>query len=113
MSDTRPIPPQVVERALEQADATVKRAIGHAAGRDIDAQQVAVQRIADLATKLRAARDLLAYASQAGPSYHEPAAVFAGQVAAHAVNDLAGFLGGDDCPDGEVYLLKNAGDGVL
>jgi (2S)-methylsuccinyl-CoA dehydrogenase len=107
MSDTRPIPPQVVERALEQVEAIVKRAIGHAAGRDIDAQQVAVQRIADLATKLRAARDLLAYASEAGPSYGEPAAVFAGQVACHArdlVLDHADEhgLGESDLPGPEV-----------
>jgi (2S)-methylsuccinyl-CoA dehydrogenase len=107
MSDTAPIPPQIVERALEQVEAIVSRATRHAAGRDIDAQQVAVQRIADLATKLRAARDLAAYSIEAGPSYQEPAAVFAGLVASearHLVLDHAGEHGLDesDLPGPEV-----------
>jgi (2S)-methylsuccinyl-CoA dehydrogenase len=84
MSDVAAISPRVVEKALDQVAAIVTRAIRHAAGRDIDEQQVAVERIADLATKLRAARDLLAYAGVAGPPYHEPAVAFAGEVASRA-----------------------------
>jgi (2S)-methylsuccinyl-CoA dehydrogenase len=70
-----------VEKVLALLDAAVSRAVSHARGRDIDEQQVAVERLADLATRLRAARDLADYARGAGPLFREQAAVFAGEVA--------------------------------
>jgi (2S)-methylsuccinyl-CoA dehydrogenase len=82
MSEPAPIPPQAVEKALGALDAAVARAIEHARGRDIDEQQVAIERLADVATRLRAAHDLLEYARGAGAGYLEQAAVFAGRVAA-------------------------------
>jgi (2S)-methylsuccinyl-CoA dehydrogenase len=84
MSEPSPIPPQVVEKALEHAESVVSTATAHSAGRDIDEQQVAIERLAYLATMLRAARDLHAYAAEAGPLYQEMAAVFAGEVSARA-----------------------------
>jgi (2S)-methylsuccinyl-CoA dehydrogenase len=58
------------------------RAIEHARRRDIDEQQAAVARIADLATRLRAALDLLQYSREAGAQFQEQAGVFAAHVAA-------------------------------
>lgn len=69
-------------KALASLEAPIARAIASARTRDIDEQQVAVARIADLATKLRAAQALASYAATAGGLYQEQAAVFAGHVAA-------------------------------
>jgi (2S)-methylsuccinyl-CoA dehydrogenase len=88
----RSLPTKDTERALERLARPVARAIAHARGRDIDEQQVAVARLADLATKLRAAQDLLAHAQQHGGVYSEQAAVYAGHVAA-AVSELARLHG--------------------
>ena len=76
-----PIPLKRTEETLDVLDAVIARAIAHARAREIDAQQVAVARIADLATRLRAARDLLEYAREAGGEFQEQAAVFTAQVA--------------------------------
>ncbi len=67
-------------KALAELQAPLARAIAAARTRDIDEQQVAVARLSDLATKLRAAQDLAAYAEGAGELYREEAAVFAGHV---------------------------------
>ncbi|MBW2280677.1 MAG: acyl-CoA dehydrogenase family protein [Deltaproteobacteria bacterium] len=75
-----PLSPKGTESALERVAPILDKAIAHARGRDIDEQQVAVARLADLATELRAARDLLAYSRDAGQLYQEQAAVFAGIV---------------------------------
>jgi len=69
-------------KALASLEAPLARAIASARTRDIDEQQVAVARLADLATKLRAAQDLAAYAATAGALYREQAAVFTGHVTA-------------------------------
>ena len=53
-----PIPPKETSAALDQLDQVLRKAASHASGRDIDDQQVAIARLADVATKLRAARDL-------------------------------------------------------
>jgi (2S)-methylsuccinyl-CoA dehydrogenase len=82
-----PIAPERVRKALAALEAPLARAIAHARARDIDEQQVAVARLADVATKLRAAQDLAAYAAGVGPHYQEQSAVFAGQVVA-AISDL-------------------------
>jgi len=79
-----PIPQKTSERALERVERILGRALAHASGRDIDDQQVGVARLADLATRAQAARDLLARSAEAGESEREQAAVFAGQVAADA-----------------------------
>ena len=68
-------------KVLAELQAPIARAIAAARTRDIDEQQVAVARLSDLATKLRAAQDLAAYADEAGELYREQAAVFAGSVA--------------------------------
>ena len=49
-------------KTLAELQAPLARAIAAARTRDIDEQQVAVARLSDLATKLRAAQDLAAYA---------------------------------------------------
>ncbi len=77
-----PIPVKHTEETLEALDALMQKAIAHARVREIDEQQVGVARIADLATRLRAARDLLEYAREAGELYQEQAGVFTAQVAA-------------------------------
>ena len=77
---SKPVSPDDTDRALDQLDAVIQKAIAHARGREIDEQQVALARLADLATELRAARDLLAYAREAGEVYREQAAVFTGQL---------------------------------
>jgi (2S)-methylsuccinyl-CoA dehydrogenase len=77
-----PLPPKDTEAALEALAPVLNKAVEHSRGRDIDAQQVAVARLADLATEQRAARDLLAYARDAGELYQEQAAVFAGLLSA-------------------------------
>ena len=73
-----PLSPKDTEAALEALAPVLAKAAEHSRGRDIDEQQVAVARLADLATELRAARDLLAYSRDAGELYQEQAAVFAG-----------------------------------
>ena len=79
-----PIPPEIpadrTAGVLDALEAILKKAAAHASGRDIDVQQVAVARLADVATKLRAARDLLAYAREAGGIDREQAAVFSGSL---------------------------------
>jgi len=77
-----PIPLKSTEQTLDALDVLMQKAIEHARGREIDEQQVAVVRIADLATRLSAARDLLEYSREAGTQYQEQAGVLAGQVAA-------------------------------
>ncbi|MFQ5698119.1 MAG: acyl-CoA dehydrogenase family protein [Myxococcota bacterium] len=84
MSDLPTLSYETIESSLSQVDATLGRALEHARGREIDSQQVAVERIAYLATKLRAARDLLAYAAGAGQPWQEQAAIFSAQVASDA-----------------------------
>ena len=69
-------------RALEAASRVIERAVQSARGRDIDEQQVAVARLADLATEHRAALDLLAYAETAGGVHAEQAVCWAGHVVA-------------------------------
>jgi len=68
-------------KALAELEAPLARAFAGARTRDIDEQQVAVARLADVATKLRAAQELAAWAESAGELYREEAAVFAGSVA--------------------------------
>ncbi len=75
------IPPEEMEKALASVEAVLAKAMAHASARDIDDQQVAVERLADAATRLRAARDLLEYAREAGGDYLEQTAVFAGELA--------------------------------
>ena len=73
-----------IEQTLERLGALLERALAHSRGKDIDEQQVAVARLADAATRHRAARDLLAYAVGDGarvPLYLEQAGVFTGHVA--------------------------------
>ena len=67
-------------KTLSELEPPLARAFAAARTRDIDEQQVAVARLADVATKLRAAQDLAAWAGPAGEPYREQAAVFAGQV---------------------------------
>ncbi len=85
-----PIPIKSTEQALDTLDVLMQKVIAHARGREIDEQQVIVARIADLATRLRAARDLLDYSREADAQYQEQAGVFAAQVAAEfaRVTDL-------------------------
>jgi len=73
LSDTQEVL-QVLERATN-------RALRAASGLDVDAHQVVVARLADLATEVRAARDLADYALQAKGIFEEHAAVFSGSVA--------------------------------
>ncbi len=80
MSD--PLPLESVEKVFASLESVLSRAVAHARGREIDEQQVAVARLADAATGLRAARELADYAREAGPLVREQAAVFAGEVAA-------------------------------
>ena len=61
-----PLAPDRTRKALAALEAPLARAIASARTRDIDEQQVAVARLADVATKLRAAQDLAAYAATAG-----------------------------------------------
>jgi len=68
-------------KTLSELAAPIARAIAGARTRDIDEQQVAVARLADVATKLRAAEDLASWAESAGELYREQAAVFAAAVA--------------------------------
>ena len=79
---TTPLAPDRTRKALASLEAPLARAIASARTRDIDLQQVAIARLADVATKLRAAQDLAAYAATAGAIYQEQAAIFAGHVAA-------------------------------
>jgi len=99
-----PIPPKDTEVILEKLGKVIDKAVSFAGERDIDSQQVAVARLADLATKLRAARDLLAYAEQAGPLVQEQVAVFSGQL----VSDVGSMVREHG---GEHGLDVDAGDG--
>jgi (2S)-methylsuccinyl-CoA dehydrogenase len=81
MATHAPIPPEEVEKALSSVEAILAKALAHAGTRDIDDQQVAVERLTEAATKLRAAQDLLEYARGAGSGYLEQVAVFAGELA--------------------------------
>ena len=83
-----PIPLKNTELTLQALDALMQKAIAHARGREIDEQQAAVARIADLATRLRAARDLLEYSRKAGAQYQEQAGV----LTAHVAGDVARLL---------------------
>ncbi len=76
-----PIPLKDTEQTIDALKSIAAKAIDHARQRDIDEQQVSISRLADLATKLHAARDLAVYAADAGSLYQEQAAVFAGEVA--------------------------------
>ncbi|MCP4007810.1 MAG: acyl-CoA/acyl-ACP dehydrogenase [bacterium] len=76
-----PIPIADTQEILNELDGIIGKAISFASGRDIDTQQVAVARLADLATELRAAKELLSFASNAGEPFGEQAAVYAGHVA--------------------------------
>ena len=80
------IPPEDTQGALDAIAPILDRAIGHSRGHEIDQQQVAIARLADIATELRAARDLIAYARDAGEIYREQAAVFAGLVCSHVTS---------------------------
>jgi (2S)-methylsuccinyl-CoA dehydrogenase len=79
---TTPLSIDRTQKTLAELSAPIARAIAAARTRDIDEQQVAIARLADIATRLRAAQDLASWAASAGPLYCEQAAVFAGQVAA-------------------------------
>ncbi|MEE9278676.1 MAG: acyl-CoA dehydrogenase family protein [Myxococcota bacterium] len=74
------------EGVLDALDRVIEKAVSAAREREIDEQQVALARLADLATKLRAARDLVTYATDAGELYAEQAAVFTGHVAVETCN---------------------------
>jgi (2S)-methylsuccinyl-CoA dehydrogenase len=104
----RSIPPKDTERALQRLEIPIQHASAHASGREIDEQQVAVARLATLATELRAAQDLLAHAQQHSDVYAEQAAAYAGRVVAqvgelvrvhgpeHGLEDGALFTAEDD-----------------
>ncbi len=86
-------------KILDALDALWGRAVAHSRGRDVDEQQVAVERLADVATRLRAARDLVEYGRAAGAPYTDYAAVFAGETAAlveRVVRDFGPEHGLDD-----------------
>ncbi len=78
-------------KVIAALEAPLAHAIASARTRDIDEQQVVVARLADLATKLRAAQDLAAYAATAGALYQEQAAVFAGHVASEVARLVRDF----------------------
>ena len=97
-------------RVLAALETPIARAVAAARARDIDEQQVAVARLADLATKLRAAQDLAAYAATAGGIQTDYAGVFAGHVASEIsklVRDNAAEHGLDasDMPSEEVQAF--------
>ena len=79
-------PVRETEGVLDALDKVMATSIAAARGRDIDEQQVVVSRLADLATKLRAARDLVEYAAAAGALYRDQAAVFTAHVATEMCN---------------------------
>ncbi len=76
-----PLSSDRTRKTLAELEAPLARAFAGARTRDIDEQQVAVARLADVATKLRAAQELATWAESAGEIYREQAAVFAGSVA--------------------------------
>jgi (2S)-methylsuccinyl-CoA dehydrogenase len=97
-------------KTLAELQAPIARAIAAARTRDIDEQQVAVARLSDLATKLRAAQDLAAYAETAGELYREQAAVFTGSVASEICRLIRDFgaehgLSNADLPGEEVQAF--------
>ncbi|MEE2704001.1 MAG: acyl-CoA dehydrogenase family protein [Myxococcota bacterium] len=107
MSDFKEVPPSEIENVLDALDLRLNKAIAFAREREIDEQQVAVERLAALATRLRAGRDLLEYARDAGPIYREQATVFVGGVASdldRLIRDSGPEhgLSDDDLPDESV-----------
>jgi (2S)-methylsuccinyl-CoA dehydrogenase len=84
-----PLPAKSAEPALAWVGAVVERAIAHARRTDIDEQQVAVARLADLATRHRAASDLLRSSAHAGARLQEEAVVFAARVTADCAQLVA------------------------
>ncbi|MFQ5513577.1 MAG: acyl-CoA dehydrogenase family protein [Myxococcota bacterium] len=80
-----PIPLKTTQATLDTLDTIMARTIDAARDRPIDDQQVVVSRIADLATRLRAARDLLEYAAEAGSAFEEKAGIFAAAAAQQIV----------------------------
>jgi (2S)-methylsuccinyl-CoA dehydrogenase len=80
-----PISVARAQAALEQARQLLDRALAHARGRDIDEQQVAVARLADVATCQRAALDLLEWAAPHGGIHARQATAWAG----YAVSEVA------------------------
>ncbi len=80
------------EGVLDALDKVMAKAIAAARGRDIDEQQVVVSRLADMATKLRAARDLVEYAGDAGELYRDQAEVFTAQVVTEMCNLVRNHL---------------------
>jgi (2S)-methylsuccinyl-CoA dehydrogenase len=82
------IPIERARDALAQAEPILQRAVAHASQRDIDEQQVAVARLADLSTEHRAALDLIAYAEPLGGVHAQQAVVWAGHVVRH-ISELA------------------------
>ena len=98
------------EGVLDALDKVMGKAIRAAGQRDIDEQQVAIARLADLATKLRAARDLSLYASDAHEIHREQAGVFAGHVAQEVCSTVRNHasehgLDASDEPDARVLDL--------
>ena len=81
MTGATPLPPEEIDKALAGVEGTLAKALRQASARSIDEQQVAVARLAEVSTQLRAARDLLEYARGGGPFYLEQAAVFSGELA--------------------------------
>ena len=95
------------QAVLDALDRLLEKSISSARRRDVDEQQVAVARLADLATKLRAARDLIGYVAGPGEAYREEATVFAGQVAEEMCNLARDYpsehgLDASDAPDARV-----------
>jgi (2S)-methylsuccinyl-CoA dehydrogenase len=100
--------------ALAQAQELLGRAIAHSRARDIDEQQVAVARLADVATAHRAALDLLEWAAPAGGVHAQQATVWAGH-AAGLVARLAsvyagehGFRAGEPLPESLLAFARDA-----
>jgi (2S)-methylsuccinyl-CoA dehydrogenase len=93
---------------LDWLDRAVAAMVRTAAREDRDNAQVALARVAEMATKVRAARDLSAYASATGEGFGELAAIFSGRVASemlHLVQDFGpdhGVGDGESSPPGAV-----------
>ena len=105
-----PLSIERTRKTLAELQAPLGRAFAAARTRDIDEQQVAIARLADLATKLRAAQDLAAWAESAGELYREQAAVFAGSVVSEVSRLVRDFgpehgLGAADLPSEETQAF--------
>jgi (2S)-methylsuccinyl-CoA dehydrogenase len=98
-STQKPIDLANVERLVKTIDSVVTEALAVAAkrtdgGKLIDDEQVHCERLAYVATELRAAKDLLAYAQSASasgqgdPSVSEMAGAFAAEVAQHFAGSI-------------------------